>query len=225
SGSSLASACWKRIGEYQVLSSESGYRALDVKAEMNHVAISNHIVFAFKSPFAGILGALLTFIGNKVVVGDHFGANKTLFEIRVYNRSGLGGGGADGDCPGAHFLDAGGEVGLQVEKFVAGANNPIETGFVHAHFLKEFHFVVIVEFGNFCFDFIAHGDHNGAFFLGDAVNHVEIGVVFRTVFGDVGDVHHRLAGKQVKAAHHPLLVIGHGFHQAAGGFAFTEMGD
>jgi hypothetical protein len=41
----------------------------------------------------------------KVVVGDHFGADKAFFEVGVDHTGGLWGGGAYFDGPGAYFFE------------------------------------------------------------------------------------------------------------------------
>ena len=48
-------------------------------------------------------------------------------------------------------------------------------------------------------------------------------VVLEAVLGHVGDVHHRLAGQQVEAADHGLLLDAHVLHQAARRLAIGEV--
>jgi hypothetical protein len=47
------------------------------------------------------------------------------------------GGVAHVDGPGAHFLDAGGEVGLQAQQLVAGADQAVEAGLFEAQVGQE----------------------------------------------------------------------------------------
>ena len=57
------------------------------------------------------------------------------------------------------------------------------------------------------------------------MHHVEQWVVLETVFGDVGDIHDRLAGEQVEAANQLLLIVAQGLEQGARRLAFAEVRD
>lgn len=193
---------------------------------MHHVAVLDDVVLAFQAPFAGFLGASFALVGDEVVVGDHFGADKAFLEVGVDHGGSLRGGGADADGPGTYFLHASGEVGLQVEQRVAGADHAVQARLFHAHgFEEHLHFFQIVQFGDLGFDLVAHRHDDGAFFLGDGVHHVEVRVVLEAVFGDVGDVHHRLGGEQVEGPGQALLVVTQVLEQAACRLAFGEVGD
>src|SRR5690606_14505766 len=50
----------------------------NVEAEVHHVAVLDDVVLAFQAPFAGFLGAGFALVGDEVVIGDHFGADKAF---------------------------------------------------------------------------------------------------------------------------------------------------
>ena len=56
---------------------------------------------------------------DEVLVGDDLGADEAALEVGVDHAGGLRRGGAGAHGPGAHFLRAGGEIGLQPEQLVA----------------------------------------------------------------------------------------------------------
>src|SRR5690554_1425428 len=138
----------------------------------------------------------------------------------------LGGGSTDLDCPGTYFLDPGSEVGLQVEQFVTGADHPVQTGLFHAHGLEEHElFLFVIQLGNLRLDLVAHRNHHGTFGGGDLVYHIQIGVVLEAFLGDVGDVHHRLAGQKMEAFDQLAFIVAQLLHQGACRLAFGKVGD
>ena len=64
--------------------------------------------------------------GDEVLVGDHLGADEAVLEIRVDDARRLRRGRAGPHGPGAHFLHAGGEIGLQPQQLVGrrGSRGP-----------------------------------------------------------------------------------------------------
>ena len=56
------------------------------------------------------------------------GFDEALFEVGVDDACGSGGFGAAADGPGADLLDAGGEVGDEVEQAVGGVDEAVEAG-------------------------------------------------------------------------------------------------
>src|SRR5580692_12490035 len=94
---------------------------------MQDVAVGDHIVLAFKPELARLARAGLAAIGDIVVIGNGFGADKALFEIRVDDAGRLRRPGPLLDRPRARFLRPRGEVGDKVQKLVARANNAAET--------------------------------------------------------------------------------------------------
>ena len=131
------------------------------------------------------LRALFAVVRNVVVVGNRLRTNKAAFEVRVNDAGGLRRRIALVNGPGAHFLGAGREVGLQAEKFVARADHAVEPRFVHAHVLEEHLLVFVVEVGDFGFGLGADGDDRRVFGRGVLLDGVEERIVFKAVFGDV----------------------------------------
>ena len=107
-------------------------RGPDVEQEIQHVAVLDDVFLAFDAHLAGFLGAGFALAGDEVVVGDGLGADEAALEVGVDDAGRLRRGVAAVDGPGAHFLHAGGEVGLQAEQVVAGADqrgpDPVRAG-------------------------------------------------------------------------------------------------
>ena len=99
---------------------------LDVEQEVHDIAIFDDVIFPFSAHLARFLGALLTLVVDKVFKGDGLGANKAFFKVSVDLASRLRGSGTDRNSPGAYLFHTGGEVGLQVEQLVAGADNAVQ---------------------------------------------------------------------------------------------------
>src|SRR5690606_19356740 len=200
--------------------------ASDVESEVHYIPVLDDVFLAFQAPLAGFLGAGFAVVLDEVIIGDHFGANEAFLEISMNHAGALGGGGADLDGPGADFLDPGGEVGLQVEQLVAGADHAVQAGLFHADGFKE-HVLLftVIQLGDFRFDLVAYRYHHSTFGVGDLTHDIEVGIVLEAFFGDVGDVHHRLAGQQVKALDQLLLVVSQILDQSTGRLAFAEVGD
>src|SRR5690606_8019797 len=110
------------------------------------------VFLAFVARFAGFLGGDLASKGDEVVIGDGLGADEAAFEIGMDDAGGLGGLGSDGNRPGAGFLGADGEIGLQVKEFVAFADQAVEAGFGQAERSEVIGAVGVVEAGEFGFD-------------------------------------------------------------------------
>ena len=85
-----------------------------------------------------------------VVKRDGLGPDVALLEIGMDHTCRLWSGVADMDGPGAHFLDACGEIRLQAEQLVCCSDQPVQSGFSLAEFFQE-HLPV----------FIAHVGHLG----------------------------------------------------------------
>ncbi len=193
---------------------------------MHHVAIFDDVILAFQTPLAGFLGAALTLVLDEIVIGHDFGTDEAFLEVGVDHPGRLWGGGAYAHGPGTYFLHAGREVGLQVQQLVTGTDYTVQARFFQAQGLEEHVlFLTVVQLGDFRFDLVAHRYDHSAFFFGDGLHYVQVRVALETVLGDVGDVHHRLAGQQVEAADQGLFVGAHVLHQAARWLAFGEVRD
>ena len=124
--------------------------------------------------------------------------------------------------PGSHFLDAGREVGLQTEEVVTGANHAIEPRFVHAHVFQEHGFVFIIKFGDFSFGLGADSYHGGVFAGGQVFDGVKQRIVFKAVFGDVGNVHDGFEREQEEGTDDREFFLGE--LGCASGLSFVEEG-
>src|SRR5690606_13096332 len=141
-------------------------------------------------------------------------------EVGVDHAGRLGGGGADGNGPGTDFLHAGGEIGLQTQQLVAGADDAIQAGLGHAHVFQEDGLVLVVQVGDLGLDGGADGDHGGVFRRRVVLYGLQVRIVLEAVVLDVGDVHGALGGDEAIALHQGLLVFVQA--QAAHGFALVQ---
>ena len=89
---------------------------------MHYVAVLDYVVFAFDRHFAGFLDGGLAAEIDVVVVFDDFGADEAFLEVGVDDAGSLRCLGAAEEGPGAYFVGTGGEVGLEVEEGVGGAD-------------------------------------------------------------------------------------------------------
>ena len=156
-------------------------RRSDVEEEVHDVAVLNDVVLAFGAHLAGFLSALFTLEGNEVFVGDRLGADEAAFEVGVDDAGGLRGGVALVDRPGADFLDAGREVGLQAEQVVARADDAVEARFGHAHVCEEHFLVLVVEVGDVGLGLGADGHDGGVLGGGEFTHGVEQRIVFKAI--------------------------------------------
>ena len=92
---------------------------------MNHIPILHHIFLTFGAHFARFFGFGFAAERYKIIISNHLRADKAAFEIGVDHAGGLRGGVAFVDGPGADFFYAGGEISLQAEQVVAGADQAV----------------------------------------------------------------------------------------------------
>src|SRR4249919_1101720 len=95
------------------------WRALNVEAELHHVAVLHDVLLALDAGLALAAGLGDRAALDEVAEGDDLRLDEALLEVGVDHTGGLGGGGALLDRPGPGFLGAGGEVALQAEGLVA----------------------------------------------------------------------------------------------------------
>ena len=133
---------------------------------MHDVAVLHDVFLAFLPGLAVFLCAAFAVELDVVGVGDGFGLDEALLEIAVDDAGGLRGGRAFLDRPGAGFFRADGEVGLEAEEFVAGADDAVEARFFEAEAFEEFLLLVIGEDGGFALDLGGDDDGGGAFGFG-----------------------------------------------------------
>ena len=149
------------------------------------------------------------------------GADEAAFEVGVDDAGGLRGGVAFVDGPSADFFDAGGEVGLQAQEVVARADQAVQAWLFQAHFGEEFGFFVVFQLGDFALHRGANGNDGGVFFFSQFFQAVEVRIVFKTVFGNVADIHGGFGGQQEQRFEH-----GEFFRvqtEGADRFAFVQM--
>ena len=109
---------------------------LNVKAEMHDITVLHVVILAFQTQFSSLFCAMLAPVANEVVVRDHLGADKALLEISVNFSGGLWRGGTDVRSPGTDLFYPGGEIGLQLEKLVSGANYAVQPGLVETQVIE-----------------------------------------------------------------------------------------
>lgn len=100
---------------------------LHIEEEVQYVALLDDVLFSFGADFPfGFSGGHVSVI-DEVLVCDGFGADEAFFKVGVDDGGGLGGFHAFGDGPGAGFLGAGGEIGLEAEEVICVADQVLES--------------------------------------------------------------------------------------------------
>jgi len=150
---------------------------LNIKPEVHHIAILDDIVLAFQPPFPGLFGTVFAFVVDEIVIANDFGADKAFFKISVDHRSGLRGGCAHLDGPGTNFLHACGEIGLQVQEVIRGADDAVKAGFAQSKIGQKFIAVGIVKLAEFFFDGGRNRDNFRAFALCAGAHGIKVRVV------------------------------------------------
>jgi hypothetical protein len=134
---------------------------------VDHVAVLHHVFLAFQPPLAGVLRALLALVVHEIVVGDHLGADEALLEVGVDHAGGLWRGGADAHGPGAHFLHAGGEVGLQVQQLGSRRESRGSGRAPRCRASRRNSALLVLELGDLGLELVADRHHHRAFGSGD----------------------------------------------------------
>ena len=122
------------------------------------------VSFALGAEFAGSADGLFGTEFFKIVVVANASGNEATFEIGVDSAGGLGGGGAFFDGPGAAFFFAGGEEGLEAERFVGGFDELAEGVVFDAVGLEKFFAFISVHAGHLFFEFGINKDGFGGFY-------------------------------------------------------------
>src|SRR5204863_1172557 len=118
--------------------SRPGRNALIVETEMHDVAVGDDILLALQPQLAGAARAGLTAQRNIVIICERPGADTTLLKVGMDDAGRGRAPGAAMDGPGTGFLRPDGEIGDEVEQLIAGADQPVETGFLKPQRLQEF---------------------------------------------------------------------------------------
>src|SRR5215204_5493898 len=105
--------------------------SLHVELEQQHVAVRDDVVLSFHAvesllPRRGDRAA-----GDEVVVGNRLRLDEAALEVGVDDAGRLRRSVSDLDGPGADLLFTGGEVGLQAEQMVSGADQSVHAAFLH----------------------------------------------------------------------------------------------
>src|SRR5690606_15383785 len=193
-----------------------------VEPEVQDVALLHAVLLALQAHATGLARTRLATVLDEVVVGDGFGADEALLEVGVDHRRGLGRGGAGLHGPGADLLHAGGEVGLQAQQLVGGADDPVQARLVQAEVGQEGVAVGVVQLRQLLLDGRRDRHHLGTLGLRVGAHGVQVRVVIEPVLQHVGDVHHRLEGEQEQVADQGLLLLVQA--GAAGGPALAQRG-
>src|SRR5882757_10636535 len=110
---------------------------LYIEPEVHHVALADDIFLPFQPQFAGLFRSRLALVGNEITIGDDFGANEPMLEVRVNDARCLRRGRSRANGPRAHFFDTRREVSLQSQQGIPAANHAVESGLVQLQFLQE----------------------------------------------------------------------------------------
>ena len=77
--------------------------------DVHHIAVLHDVVLAFEAQSAFGAGVGFGARFEQLVPANRFGADEVFFQIGVDGARGFDRAGADGNCPGAAFVFAGGE--------------------------------------------------------------------------------------------------------------------
>ena len=184
-------------------------RALDVEFEEEDVAVFYYVIFAFGTEEAFFFYGLFAAVFEEVVGGVAVGFDEAALEVGVDDAGGSRGFGAAFDGPGADFLHACGEVGVEVEQGVGGVDEAVEAGLVEAERLEEFGALGGFELGDFGFEGSADADYLGVFFGGSFFYGCGIGIASGEAgLVHVGYVELRFGGDEKEFAGERALFVG-----------------
>ena len=109
--------------------------------------------------------------------------------------------GASDHGPGAGLLGADGEIGDQVEQFVAGLDQAVQPGLLQPQVGQELGPLAVVELGDLLLDGGRNHHPGGALLRGHAGNAIGLGVAGGgRGLVDIADIEHRLGGQKLQAA-------------------------
>src|SRR5215470_3748372 len=99
---------------------------------MHDVAVGDDILLALEAKLPRVAGAGLAVERDIVAVSDRLRADESLLEVGMDDAGRGRRLGAAMNGPGAGFLRPHREIGDEVEKLVAGADQPVETCFLQS---------------------------------------------------------------------------------------------
>ena len=123
----------------------------------------------------------------------------------------LRGGCPDRDGPCANFLHPCGEVGLQIQQLVTGADHAVEAWLFETQLGHKLVAVSVVQLGNIGLNGGANGDDHRTFGGGNFTDFIEIRVILKAVFIDVGDIHGRLQRQEAEVFNRCFVFVGQVF--------------
>ncbi len=141
---------------------------------------------------------MLTFVGDEVFKCDSLCTDESFLEVGVDFTCRLRSGSADRDGPCTYFFHARGEVGLQIQQLIACADHAVQPRLFQTQLGHELFTVGVIQLSDVGFNGGANSYHHGTFGSGDFTHLVEVRVVFKTVFVDVGDIHGRLQRQEAQ---------------------------
>ena len=198
---------------------------LHVEAEIDHVAVLDHIVLALGPQQTLFLGGGHAAAGHHLVEVDGLRPDEAPLDVGVNLSGGLGGLGALADGPGPALVLAVGQEGDQAQQLIAALDQPVQAGLLHPQVLQEHGPLVgVVQLGNVLLQLGADGQHLGPFLLGQVPDHPEVAVVL--VVGEarlvhVGGVDDGLQAQQVGGFHNGAVLVA--AVEGAGGPSGVEM--
>src|SRR5665811_182758 len=145
--------CEPRAGSAAYGVTNPGFVAwLDVEAEEDEVGFLDDVVAPLKTPLSCILRALLSVVGDEIVVCDHLRADEALLEIGVDFPCGLRRRRPLPHGPRARLLRPRSEERSESEQVIGGANHVVEAGFVEAVLSQYLIVVFVVDERQFGFE-------------------------------------------------------------------------
>src|SRR6266481_419169 len=126
--------------------------ALHRKAKMDDVAVLDNVVFTFQSKLSRFFTFCLAAKDNKILVGDHFGADKTTLDIAMNLSCRFPGDGSLGDGPSAYFVFARREKTYQVHQPIRRPDKPLPCRLLNANLLQECCAVAFIQLRHFHLD-------------------------------------------------------------------------
>jgi len=104
------------------------------------------------------------------------------------------------DGPRTYFRLSGGQIGNQSEQTVSLPNDSVQTGFLQSHFRQEQFFFLVLQVGDFCFDFCTDWQHRSVFlccnFADRLIMRMGSQISGKVLFTEIGSIDDRLCREQ-----------------------------
>ena len=165
---------------------------------MDDVPVPHRVILALQPPPPGIFRPLLPPASDKILEGDHLGADEAFLEIRVDDPRRLPSGGAPPNRPSADFLLPGGEEGVQPQQLVPGADDPVQPRLPQAQIREELRLFRILQFGDLRLQFAANRRYPRPLGGGHRPQRLRMrvggGALRQGILAHIGDVQNGLGG-------------------------------